>query len=74
MDNITTNEDNEDEDDTSEGIHQESEAIVVQDFRSVEKLDEFSSPLRVESEGMQLVITTQHTSVYNLNDASLSDL
>lgn len=50
MDNITTNEDNEDEDDTSEGIHQESEAIVVQDFRSVEKLDEFSSPLRVESE------------------------
>ena len=65
------NQDEDDISDISDETHQENEAIVVQDFRSSEKLSEFSSPLRVESEGMQLVVTTRHIG-YNLNDASIS--
>ena len=65
------NQDEDDISDISDETHQENEAIVVQDFRSSEKLAEFSSPLRVESEGMQFVVTTRHIG-YNLNDASIS--
>jgi len=53
MDNITTNggtQDDDDISDRSEETLQESEAIVVQDFGSIEKQPGFSAPLLIEPE------------------------
>ena len=46
--------DDDDISDRSEETLQESEAIVVQDFGSIEKQPGFSAPLLIEPEGMQL--------------------